>query len=299
MIASQDVSQTLGGEPALTTAQTCLSGLVLACGGLALAPLARALLRRIYPERVVFFARWRFLHLLQAVLLGALGTLVAGAYLHRGSRQPQFLESLGASAAVMATVVLLVAALARRFDPEGPRSLGLRAGGNLRAALGGLLCYLLLLPTLAGLGLLWPYLWERLGGQFEPQAVALGLLDVPREQLWIAAILAVAVVPFMEELLFRGFLQPLLVQNLGDRGGVAVTAALFAALHGGSAFLPIFGLALVLGGVMLRTQRLGAVFAIHALHNGLMFWGLVNLESMRQLVPPAPAALPGWLGGMP
>jgi len=33
--------------------------------------------------------------------------------------------------------------------------------------------------------------------------------------------------------------------------------------------MPIFGIALVLGGVMLRTQRLLAVWAIHALHNGL------------------------------
>ncbi len=42
-----------------------------------------------------------------------------------------------------------------------------------------------------------------------------------------------------------------------------------AALHGPSAFLPIFGLSLVLGAVMLRTQRLVAAWGIHALHNGI------------------------------
>jgi hypothetical protein len=82
--------------------------------------------------------------------------------------------------------------------------------------------------------------------------------------------------PFVEELFFRGFLQPLLVQNFRDKGGVVLTAAIFGALHGASSFLPIFGLALVLGGVMLRTQRLMAAWAIHALHNGLQI-GLILL----------------------
>jgi len=80
----------------------------------------------------------------------------------------------------------------------------------------------------------------------------------------------VAVIPLFEEVMFRGFLQPLLVQNLGDRGGVALTSFVFALLHGASSILPIFGLSLVLGGIMLRTQRLAAPWAVHALHNGLM-----------------------------
>ena len=69
---------------------------------------------------------------------------------------------------------------------------------------------------------------------------------------------------------FRSFLQPVLVRRFGDKAGVVLAALLFAAVHGISPFLPIFGLALVLGSVMLRTQRLSAVWAIHALHNGLM-----------------------------
>ena len=81
----------------------------------------------------------------------------------------------------------------------------------------------------------------------------------------------IVVLPFFEELIFRGFLQPLLVQNLGDRGGVFLTSLVFALPHGDSAFLPIFGLALLLGSLKLRTQRLSAPFAVHALHNAIVF----------------------------
>jgi membrane protease YdiL (CAAX protease family) len=94
--------------------------------------------------------------------------------------------------------------------------------------------------------------------------------------------LAVLVLPYFEELIFRGFLQPLLVQNLGDRGGVVATSAVFAALHGASPFLPIFGLSLILGGVMLRTQRLVGSFAVHALHNGLMLAYLFAMQGLGE-----------------
>ena len=54
-----------------------------------------------------------------------------------------------------------------------------------------------------------------------------------------------------------------------------VSASLIVAmLHGVSAFLPIFGLALLLGSLKLRTQRLSAPFAVHALHNAIAFFML-------------------------
>ena len=87
----------------------------------------------------------------------------------------------------------------------------------------------------------------------------------------IAILLAVLVAPLLEEILFRAFLQPLLVQNLSDRLGIVVTSLVFAALHGTAALVPIFALSLLLGAIMLRTQRLFAVWAVHATHNALVF----------------------------
>ena len=87
----------------------------------------------------------------------------------------------------------------------------------------------------------------------------------------LSALLVILVLPFFEELIFRGFLQPLFVQNLGDRGGVFLASLVFAVLHGDSAFLPIFCLALLLGSLKLRTQSLASCFAVHALHNAVVF----------------------------
>ena len=269
------------GKLDLTDPAVCLHGLMLAAGGLALAPLAIALVRRLWPERIIFFARWRFLHLFQAVLLFALAGPLVGMALHRLDPQPSTLALLSASTGVVALVVLLVVWQAKLLDPTGPRSLGLTSGGNLRAVAAGCASYALLLPTLLGLSMAWPFLWERLGGAYAPQEVAMGIAGTPKQQLWMVGILAILVVPFLEELLFRGFLQPLLVQNLGDRGGVAATAFAFALLHGGAAFLPIFALALILGALMLRTQRLSASFAVHALHNALMFVALTQVEPLK------------------
>ena len=83
--------------------------------------------------------------------------------------------------------------------------------------------------------------------------------------------IGILVQPFLEELVFRGFLQPLLVQNLSDRLGVVVTSVLFALMHGRHAFFPIFVLSLLIGGIMLRTRSLWAAFAIHAANNAFAF----------------------------
>jgi membrane protease YdiL (CAAX protease family) len=62
---------------------------------------------------------------------------------------------------------------------------------------------------------------------------------------------------------------------------VVATSAVFGLLHGPSASLPIFGLSLILGGVMLRTQRLLAPCLIHMLHNGLMVFLLLGSDALR------------------
>ena len=49
--------------------------------------------------------------------------------------------------------------------------------------------------------------------------------------LAVFAVMAVTIAPLFEELLFRGFIQPLLSRSLGVTAGVVLTAALFGALH--------------------------------------------------------------------
>ncbi len=264
---------------AFVSAGSALCGLVLLTGGLSLTPLAVVVARRLLPDRRVFFARWRFLHVFAVLGLSLGVTLAAGSVL-LDSQAPlsEILVGQIATAAGLAAAALAIAALAARLDPAGLRSLGLQSGGNLRAIAAGVGAYLICLPALLGAMLLWPWLYGQLGGEFRFQEIVGQLVELSGWRLLAMLALAIAVQPFLEELFFRAFLQPLLVQNLGDRGGVALTSVLFAALHGGSAFLPILALSLLLGSLMLRGQRLSSVVLLHALHNGAMV-GLLMLAT--------------------
>ena len=263
----------LGGseQALLADPATPLYALVFALGGLALVPPTAALVRRLTPRVPVFFARWRFSHLGLVLAAGvvfiALGTSALPALAPHASTS--LMQVFGACLGLGATSAVIVE-VARRMDPDGARSLGLWRGGQARAAGVGVLAYVLCLPTLLGLALLWPWIHARLGGEWAPQVFFHEFAGASGAQFWALVLVVVAVQPLFEELIFRAFLQPLLVQNLGDRGGLALTSALFALLHGAGFFLPIFALSLLLGALKLRTQRLAASWAVHAVHNGLM-----------------------------
>jgi len=256
------------GEPSLGPAAG-VAGLALASAGAALVPLASAAVRRVFPGRNVVFVRWGFSHVALVLALLLLLFWASGPVFPAG-------RVLERHAAVLGGGCLLVALFARRLDPEGLRCLGLWRGGQARALLAGFAAYVLLAPLLLGVFLAWPAFLEWTGHENRPQPIVELLRAIPAEGRPVAVLLGVAVLPLLEELLFRAFLQPLLVQNLSDRLGILATSFVFAALHGASAFLPILALSLVLGGVMLRTQRLLAVWAVHGLHNGLMFLALYS-----------------------
>lgn len=269
-------------------------GAALVLTGVAVAPFATFLARRIFPGRNVFFARWGFTHLGRVVLL-FLALAIALELVFPSEPEAGLDRDLWRSALAFAGAAALALRFARRLSPEGLAAMGLRRGGNARALAAGLAAYLLLLPAILGLGLAWPWVIERLGGSWEKQDALQGFLELEGGALWLGLFLGVIVMPLLEELLFRGFLQPLLVQNFRDKGGVLLTSLAFAALHGTNAFLPIFGLSLVLGSVMLRTQRLFAAFALHALHNGSMLALVLFSKQMQELLD---GGAPGILLGL-
>jgi membrane protease YdiL (CAAX protease family) len=261
---------------------SALGGLLVAAAGLPLWPLAAAVVRGIVPGRSVRFVRWGFSHVLGAALLGlalAWGSARVVPPAAAGEALDPLLESLRAIL-VEGALCALVARFAQRLDPDGARALGLSRRGNALPALAGLLAWLLCLPTLLALMQAWPAVLELCGAAVEEQPLLVALRALPPERFLPVAFLVVVVAPFLEELLFRSFLQPLLVQNLNEAAGIVVTSVLFALLHGSAAFLPIFALSLLLGGLMLRTRRLGACWLVHALNNGLA------LVAARALPPP-------------
>ncbi len=265
-------------------AGSALVGIALVCVGLALVPACASLARWLDPGRRVFFARWGFSHLALATLVFlSAQLLVAGLWpLPEGGGDG--LGLLLRAVLALGPVALAAWAVARRTEPEPLRAIGLEPRGLVRGLLCGAACYLLLLPGLFGLALAWPYALELLGRSFETQDVLERILALEGTSLALALVLAVGVVPFLEELLFRGFLQPLLVQNLRETGGVVVTSLLFAGLHGASVAGPVFGLSLLLGALMLRSRTLWAPWGAHALHNGLVLGLLLWVPGARDVL---------------
>jgi membrane protease YdiL (CAAX protease family) len=272
----------VGFEP---TAASATVGLLLLLASVALFPLGRALSARIFPGRQVFFARWGFFHLGLAIFFYFALTLAVGFALQAGRVElGGGLAPILLGAGLQIATVLLVASFARRLDPDGVACLGLRTERTPSSLAVGALAYALALPAIMGSMLCSAWLWDALGVEAKPQEVLKLVLELQGVERAVFVLLAVAVIPLCEELFFRGFTQPLLVQNLGDRGGVFATALLFAAVHGNLvAFFPIFTLALVLGMVMLRTQRIAAAWLVHALHNGLVIGLLLGTDWARGL----------------
>jgi membrane protease YdiL (CAAX protease family) len=110
------------------------------------------------------------------------------------------------------------------------------------------------------------------------------LIDMMKDRstLIVLAIFGTTAAPVAEELAFRGFLQPLLVRSLGAGGGIALSAALFGALHYteyGSSWRSALLVALAgaaFGIVRQKTGSTAAAAVMHASFNGLQFVGLLS-----------------------
>jgi uncharacterized protein len=91
------------------------------------------------------------------------------------------------------------------------------------------------------------------------------------------ALLAVVIAPVVEEVLFRGFLQPLLKKSLGPRMALVLTAALFAYVHFHvGSFVQLWVLGLALGLAYECTGSLAVSVLVHAWFNALQT-GLILL----------------------
>jgi len=176
--------------------------------------------------------------------------------------------ALGLSAASQGLTVAVVLGLALR-RPRGAAAVGLRDLTPGKRGVFALAWYLLSIPSLMGLGALTAAIYLAQGGEPPVQDTAVLVADGLNEHPVLIFALVALVIPLLEEVIFRGFLLELLVSRLGVPVGIFLSSGLFAILHGEAVFLPIFGLAVVLAGVKLRTRSLYASWGIHAIHNGL------------------------------
>ena len=176
---------------------------------------------------------------------------------------------VAASTAAMWAVYLVV--LRARFRADGASGLRDGAGLSVRAAdawgapLG--VASQLVLVNLVN----WP-LSRMFPDQFSGDKVSMRADDLVDAAggAWFLLLFVVVVVgaPVVEEIVYRGYLQPSLASSWGPFLGVGVTAVLFAAIH----FVPVefpglLAFALVLGWARQRTGRLGLPIVTHLAFN--------------------------------
>jgi membrane protease YdiL (CAAX protease family) len=136
---------------------------------------------------------------------------------------PQSYLTLVAQAIVYLVALGSIAAILRlRYDRSFWRSLGWVGPRPLSA-----LVSFVLGPVVAiGLGLIGSWMHA------EPNPLPFEKMMKTPVLVLLFAALVVLVGPLCEELVFRGFMMPLLIRSVGAAAGIVITAALFGALHG-------------------------------------------------------------------
>ena len=112
-----------------------------------------------------------------------------------------------------------------------------------------------------------------------------------RYALPLMGFFAITLGPLLEELAFRGFLQPLLVSTFGAVGGVLLQAVPFAAMHGAEyawswqRLVVMFVAGSAFGWMRHRTGSTQASTFMHAGFNSVVFLGMLaeNLSRVRHL----------------
>lgn len=227
------------------------------------------LMRRIDPGEEGARVGWNAGHLGLVVVSILCAKILGGSLLDAAEDDVSFLLSV--SALVLGTGALVALVVAYQLGPERLCAIGLRTGRTFSAPVAAIAAYVLCLPGIWSVGLVWVWFLGRLGVTDLEQPLALELAKIAPGERVQAVVIGVLVLPLIEEILFRGFLQGFIAERLGAVPGILATSVLFALLHGPQAFLPIFALSCLLGLVMWHTQRLHAAWIVHALHNGSQF----------------------------
>lgn len=169
----------------------------------------------------------------------------------------------------MGLLVVVGILLARGLTPA--RAFGISRSGLSRDLLRGLVALLATLPVLLILTLLFHVMLYLLGHQPSLQEVAFVLADEPNRWLRIYFIvLAVLIAPVFEELLFRGFLLPVMARRYGVWSALLLTSFLFALIHGHlPSFATLFALSAAMGAAYALTGSLAVPIAMHALFNSI------------------------------
>lgn len=207
------------------------------------------------------------------LLWGGVNLAAAALLLTEGEDSPPAAPLLAATA--LAQLAFAVPALASAWRGWRMEELGLGRRAHPSGLGTGLLTFGLVAPLLLACNLSWQLLWIWFTGESAIQDVRSLISEDPSSDATSILVLAGLLVPFLEELFFRGILLTWMEARLGAKRALVLSSIIFASLHGPAAFGPIFVLSLVMGAAMLRTRNLLVPFVIHALNNSLLLLFLV------------------------
>ncbi len=122
------------------------------------------------------------------------------------------------------------------------------------------------------MGIFWlgEVLVNRLGIEIEPQMISIITAELPvGPRLLFLLLMVVLVAPILEEVVFRGFIQRVLVCKIGVWPGLALTAIFFGLIHVSDpqAVIPVTMLGLALGWLREKTGSLLAPLILHVVNN--------------------------------
>ncbi len=241
--------------------------LALSLAGLAL--LCRFVVERAGGRGGSQLARWEIAPVDFALLVwgvfvaGYLAMLVAGggaALFRLGSD----LRMIVGGAALPLGLIAGCAAFHRNRWPRDTR-LELPRAGFMNA---GAAVFLIAFPLVGSVAFAWQYLLERAGLTAELQEVVEVYLRLDTVGAQLAmAVVAVMLAPVAEELVFRGVVFRYARGRLPRWGALLLPAAVWASLHGLTAFAPLLLFGIVLELAYERTGNLAVPMAAHALFN--------------------------------
>ena len=230
---------------------------------------------------------WRFdaVLLLLAGLLIMLSMSVFAAALMKGKNAPpDFIGFVVSTVATQACTIGLIHFFLRAHRMSWRELLGLRQPRFLSGVLLALALAIVALPITWALSSLVIKIIT-LFHQPPDQQIAVQVLETTKApaQRAVFALAAIILAPFVEEILFRGILYPLLKHQGYPRLALWGTSLLFAAVHIHlPTFVPLFVFGLILVWVYERTDMLLAPILTHATFNTINFLLFVNQSQIEQ-----------------
>lgn len=132
-------------------------------------------------------------------------------------------------------------------------------------------------PAFIGVAALNELVVKALGWDVYQQTVRALLSDESFREHPFTPILIIAVVPCVEELLFRGIVQGALRAAFGSGAAIVAATLLFALVHDVQSSLPVFVVGVALGIVYETTGSILPCVMMHAAFNGFMVYSIHQL----------------------